>query len=354
MAASMSDRLQEAARLLLVPPPGVSEAEAEAFARQHYGPAAWDGQSASGGQGARDGQGAGAQALNGERDRNFRLGGAVLKFYNPAEEASTRALQHGALRHLAAEGLPTPRLIPTLTGAEEAVAEIGGQAVAAVMLTCLPGRMPATVTPALRRDVGAVAGRLMAALAGYTHPAAERVILWDMMRLPLLRPLAETEPRLLPWFERFEAEMVPAAASLPHQAIHNDLSLSNLLVGSTGAVTGVVDFGDLVLAPRVNELAIAASYFITPRDDPVAAVAEMLAEAAPFVRLTQAELLLLPDLIRARLATRILLSTWRAGLFPENAAYILRSNTAAWALWARLEGEGDMAPHLAALAGETA
>ncbi|KFI29883.1 hypothetical protein CG51_06900 [Haematobacter missouriensis] len=74
-----------------------------------------------------------AQAVNGERDRNFRLGGAARKFHNPADEASTRTL-----RHLAAEGLPTRRLIPTLRG-KEVVAEIGGQAVA-VLLTCLPVR----------------------------------------------------------------------------------------------------------------------------------------------------------------------------------------------------------------------
>lgn len=334
----MSERLEAAARLLLTPPPAVTEAQAEAFARQHYGIAAE------------------AQALNGERDRNFRLGDAVLKIYNPAEEDETRALQHGALLHLAAAdaGLPAPRLIATAEGAEEVRAEIGGQAVAAVMLTCLAGRMPATVTPALRRRVGAMTGRLMAALADYSHPAAERVILWDMMRLPVLRPLAQTEPRLLPWFDRFEAEVIPAAARLPHQAIHNDLSLSNLLVGPTGAVTGVIDFGDLVRAPRVNELAVAASYFVTPQDDPAAAVAEMLAAAVPFIRLNEAEIALLPELIRARLATRILLSAWRARLFPENAAYILRSNTAAWALWSRLEEAGDVAPRIAALAGEAA
>ena len=46
----------------------------------------------------------------------------------------------------------------------------------------------------------------------------------------------------------------------------------------------------------------------------------------------------MPALIRARLATRILLSGWRA-LFPDNRDYILRSNHCRhWLIWGLASG----------------
>src|ERR1041384_95097 len=94
--------------VMTLPPPLFSVEEAEALARDRWGIPAR------------------AEALRGERDRNFRLYAAdgrtfVLKIANPAEDAAFRALQIAALRHIARldPGLPVPRVIPLRNGLVE-------------------------------------------------------------------------------------------------------------------------------------------------------------------------------------------------------------------------------------------
>lgn len=130
-----------------------------------------------------------------------------------------------------------------------------------------------------------------------------------------------------------------ATNALPRQAIHNDLSMSNLLVDPVlrQTVTGFIDFGDLVVAPRINDFAVAASYFIRPEGDLVQQISEILCGAGPELRLLPEEVRLVPDLIRARLVTRIC-SGRASWLFPENCDYILRSNLSAWEMWETLQG----------------
>lgn len=325
-----------AERLLRTPPPTVSAAQAVRFVRDHYG---------------RD---VDATLLSGERDRNFLISdaagwSAILKFYNASDDAPTRALQHCALVHVRSHrpDCPVPHLYPTRDGRDEATGEVDGVGVAAVMIGRLPGVSPvaARLTCGLRANVGRIAAELSVALADYDHPEAGRTILWDIMQIGRLRELAGLipEPELRAaierWLDAHVAETLPEMRSLPHQPIHNDLSLSNVLVDpeSRSKVVGVIDFGDIVRAPRVNEFAIAASYFLTPADDPALAIAEIVRGGAPVLRLSVEEIRLMPELLRARLATRILLSGWRARLFHDNRDYILRSNRAAWQIWHRMD-----------------
>jgi hydroxylysine kinase len=322
--------------MLRTPPPAVTESDALAILHQHYGLRAR------------------VRLLAGERDRNFAIEDdtgrrSVLKIYNSSDGAEIRAMQHGALGHIHARApdCPVPQILPTRTGDEEALIRHGGKTVAAVVISRLPGENPTSrdLTPALRRELGRVVGRLGRALADFRHPGAERIILWDMMHVARLRPLADLIDRparraaVLAWLDHFAAVTHPAASALPQQPIHNDLSLSNLLVDpdTRSNVVGVIDFGDIVHAPRINELAIAASYFLSPLDEPAQAIADILRGAAANLHLTTAEIAAMPALIRARLATRILLSGWRARLFPDNRDYILRSNRAAWLIWDRLQ-----------------
>jgi Ser/Thr protein kinase RdoA (MazF antagonist) len=342
LSSEPGSALAASERLLRTPPPDIGECEAEAIALRCFG------------------RPARATALSGERDRNFLLTEpdgrrSVLKICNGGDDAQTRALQNGALLHVRARDplCPTPEVQPATDGRDEAAWQSVDGEVTAVLISHLPGRHPvaADLGTALRHDMGRIVQRLSRALSDYDHPAATRPILWDLMLAGDLRGLVELipqagrQPAMRRWLERFAAEIRPAAAALPWQAIHNDLSLSNTLVDPArpDRVIGIIDFGDIVRAPRVNEFAIAASYFISAADDPATAMAEILAPPGAPPLLTRDEIALLPDLMRARLATRILLSGWRATLFPQNRDYIMRSNPAAWALWDRLDATGPQA-----------
>jgi hydroxylysine kinase len=96
-------------------------------------------------------------------------------------------------------------------------------------------------------------------------------------------------------------------------------------------VTGLIDFGDAVRAPLVQEVAVAAAYQLVDEGHPLAGAADVVAGYAQAMPLNEDELAVLFDLIAARLVLIVSIGGWRAARYPENAAYILRNNAAAWA-----------------------
>jgi hydroxylysine kinase len=89
-------------------------------------------------------------------------------------------------------------------------------------------------------------------------------------------------------------------------------------------LTGILDFGDMTLSPRICDLAVAASYLIDP-EAPLSLLLPLVTAYHARLPLLPQELRLLPDLITARMLTTLTIAGWRAARYPENAAYILRN-----------------------------
>lgn len=325
--------------LLTTSPPAVTLEEAAAVARAWYGAAD-------------------CQPLAGERDRNFRLrrddgSPLTLKFINAAESVAETEMQIAVLRHLAGRcAVPVPaHLAPQgQDGAGWFSHQPAGANVAAVRVRAysfLEGEPGSALRaePAAWTALGRAAGELDAALADFSHPAAGRRFLWNVCEAPSMRPLLEAvedagHRRLLAGFlDLYASHTAPQLQGLPQQIIHNDLSASNLLTDASGlAVAGVLDFGDMVQAPRIAEIAIAASYQMTQTDTPMRVLDCMLDGYASVLALSPQERALTLDLVLARLAQRMVITAWRARQFPGNRDYILRSHAAATRLFDALIG----------------
>lgn len=309
----------------MTPPPDVDTELAADSARTHYG---WE---------------ASCTALSGERDRNFLLtrsghGPVALKFINKSESTEETDLQLRCLEHLAARGLPiaTPVPVRTLQGLDcfELITARGP--ISARAYSYLEGQ-PAVQSPGsveLRHSVGKAVGSLHTALRDFEHALVSRVLLWDLMHVGQLTAFAEHVDDdamrcfILAFLDRFERVIAPALARLPFQFIHADISKSNLLLMPNDGhrVAGVLDFGDMVYAPRVADLAIAASYQMSDSEDPMEALEQVKAGYLSAGDLQAEEQAHLLDLVVARLVQRLVLTGWRASRFPENRTYILRSS----------------------------
>ncbi|TPG49548.1 aminoglycoside phosphotransferase [Roseomonas nepalensis] len=279
-------------------------------------------------------------SLGGERDRNYRLDrgeGAPLlvKVAHPDEDPAITDFQTAALLHLeaAGPGLPLPRVVRARDGATSVPFAAGdGRPCRLRVLTFLPGRvMDAPLASA--RALGDLAARLDRALEGFAHPADRRRLLWDIREAPALRDLLGevSAPSLrglaAAALDRFEAEAAGALAGLPGTVIHNDLNPHNVLVaeGDPAVLAGIIDFGDLVRASRLQEVATACAYLLGPGEDPLAGPAAFLAGYRPVLPLPDEEARLLPALMATRMAMTVLITHWRAARQPENAAYVLRN-----------------------------
>jgi Ser/Thr protein kinase RdoA (MazF antagonist) len=293
-----------------------------------------------------------AQVLKGERDENFLLrgpaGAFVLKVTNPAEDRSVTAFQTNALLHVAAEDpeLPVPRLLRAESGEFEAEIHTGPDTRIARLMSFLPGTMAINVAPssALRREIGRTLARLDLAFAEFDYPAVDYDLSWDLKHATRLRHLLvhiedrSNRIRAEQALDGFDAFVVPAQPELREQVIHSDLSLFNVLVDEDvpSRVLGVIDFGDLVRAPLINDLAIASSYHFSAEGEPLAPILEIVCAYNEVLALEAKELDLLFDLIAMRMAMTILITEWRARRYPENRSYILKNHPAATLGLARL------------------
>ena len=286
--------------------------------------------------------------LAGERDQNCAVESAdgtryVFKISNPSEPVSLVDFQIAALEHIArtSPSQPVPRVVRTLEGrTRDTVVLASGARTSVRMLTYLDGIQIRETprTAAQRVAMGRGLAELNLALQGFTHPAAVHDLLWNVSaahRLTVqLDSLVDRPRRALAqsFMARFTDHVLPRLASLRAQVIHNDYHLYNVLVApdDLARITGIIDFGDMVHATLVGEVATAAAFHMTGSADPFEGAAQFIAAYQAVLPLTDLEQDIVADLMATRHLITALISEWRALRYPENRAYIMRHNPAAW------------------------
>lgn len=324
--------------ILTTPPPAFEKSTVATVLNDHYG---LDGQLTS---------------LDSERDQNFRLrvndgSSYVVKIANSAEAAEVTDFQNAALEHiaLADPGYPSPRVRRTATDqACVNIEDAAGRAHSLRVLSWLDGEMMADGNPAsLATSMGECLSRLNLALQRFEHPGASYTLLWDISNAnlvarqtgtigdPDLRNVCERQ------FERFATHIAPALAELRMQVIHNDFNPGNVLVDPRdhNRIVGIIDFGDMVRAPLIVDVATAAAYLAIGHAKPREEVARFLAAYQQSVPLAEHELSLIDDLIVTRLVVSITIGHWRARRFPDNQRYIMVTQAQTIGLLLEMTGE---------------
>jgi Ser/Thr protein kinase RdoA (MazF antagonist) len=176
------------------------------------------------------------------------------------------------------------------------------------------------------------------ALRDYSHSSATHDLLWNVsaaQRLtakfdaiddPARRALVES------FMKRFTDHVLPRLSSVRAQVIHNDYHLYNVLVAPDDheRIMGVIDFGDMLHAPLVGEVGTAAAFHMTGNADPFEGPSQFVGAYHAILPLADIEQEIVADLMATRHLITALISEWRAKRYPENRAYIMRHNPAAW------------------------
>jgi len=326
-----------AADPLSTPPPSLSPADAEAFARDAFGV---------------DGV---ASPLDSERDQNFKLvvndeSSFLLKVSNHADDRAALEMQTEAALHIARwdPALPVMQPVQTSNGGYFAEIETAAHEHAVRLFTFLPGTMVASteLDAAALHEFGAIVARMGRALRGFFHPAAGYRILWDLKHTPDLRRLLASEPDrkrrklVAAVLDRFDDNVASGMSGLRGQIIHNDLTLDNVLLDDAHRVSGIVDLGDTTHTALVCDLAIALVSLMWGRPDPLEAGHAAISGYSSVTRLEESEAAVLSDLVCARLAALVMIANWRVDRYPENADYITGNVDLAWRLLEQFEELG--------------
>jgi 4-aminobutyrate aminotransferase-like enzyme/Ser/Thr protein kinase RdoA (MazF antagonist) len=294
----------------------------------------------------------GARDLGSERDQAFVLlaGGrpmAVMKVSNVAEDPGTLDMEALAVLHATRVDPSLPLAIPWLVpGAAASSDDPADRRVALAaddgthhvrMYALLPGRQRVNalhVPDDALANWGETTARLGRALRGFFHPAAQRTMLWDVQHAArsreLLGSIRDREHRELVRvvLDRFESSVVPVWPSLRAQVVHTDLTTDNALTDDAGNVTGIVDFGDMSYSALLTDLASLLDSLMNGRvDDELFRCARLVIDGYERITpLEPLELELLPELLAARAAVTIAISSWRSERGLEEATFAERYN----------------------------
>jgi 4-aminobutyrate aminotransferase-like enzyme/Ser/Thr protein kinase RdoA (MazF antagonist) len=291
-----------------------------------------------------------AKALVGEYDKNFHLvsaqGEFILKIMHVEAERDVLELQLGALEHLAlhAPDLTAPRVQRTKKNELISTIDAPDGKRLVWLLDYIPGKLYADVkphTPELLESFGRALGGFDKALLTFEHPASKRNLKWDLAKAQWIKEhidnitdksQQEIVQRIL---KNYLETVQPALSTLRHSVIHNDANDYNVLVHN-GLVSSLIDFGDMLHAPTICDLAIAAAYALMGHDDPLAALVRMVRGYRAVLPLAQKELSLLFPLIQTRLAVSVTNSAIQKRLRPDDP-YVVISEKPGWELLDKLE-----------------
>lgn len=290
------------------------------------------------------------EQLDGEYDLNFRAvtdGGdrAILKVMRPDCKDSFVDMLCRALEHISnlAPDFPTPKVIHTATGSlYSEYRDENGDIRLVWMLSHLAGVPYGIFKPqesGLISDLGRRIGIMDSLLASFDHPGLDRDMKWDLTAADWIttQTCVVDDPARQKIVEaiatKFEAVLKPALKKLPKIAIHNDVNDYNVLVENfsdqTAVVSGLIDFGDMLRAPRICDLAIAGAYIVLDQPKPLQALAALVAGYHRENPLSEQELSLLYPLVLTRLAVSVINSTIMAREKPDDP-YVLISQAPAW------------------------
>ncbi|MEU0493961.1 phosphotransferase [Mycobacterium sp. NPDC006124] len=274
--------------------------------------------------------------LGGEWDRNYRLTAEsgetyLVKVHFPVRDIDELQWQEAILVHLEGRdtGVAVPRIVRTVDDALHVTFSDGDARGLLRVLDWVTGTELSRVgehSTALLRDIGATAAAISSALVGFTSPTLHQTHHWDLARSgDVIRETLDAHPALAAEFGADLvlgrlAEMEPTFATLPRALVHQDLNDNNVLVKTSEGrqhVSGVLDFNDALYGMRVAEPAIAGAYAMLRKDDPLSALAHVVAGHHSVTKLAEAEIGVVFALATARLCVQVLTWTVRARTHPS-------------------------------------
>ncbi len=281
------------------------------------------------------------EPLAGERDQNHRLitpdgKQLVAKVSSLYEEAAVIDFQTRALLHLEKKDpeLAVPRLMRTRGGqVTTSIRDPAGRQHPVRLFGYLPGIPFDMYSPSLGglEKIGAFQGRLSRALGDFHHPVAHHFMPWDISNgLVFNEGLfedagADIQAIVSRFLPHLESVTFPALSALRRQVIHNDCHSGNLLRAGeqSDALVGVIDFGDMIEAPLVQDVAVSMASFIRTEPRQLEAIASIAKGFHSVYPLEDKEFAAIYDMVILRLVLALLLIDYRLRIIDNPPAELV-------------------------------
>jgi 4-aminobutyrate aminotransferase-like enzyme/Ser/Thr protein kinase RdoA (MazF antagonist) len=287
-----------------------------------------------------------AIALPGELDFNFRIktetDSYILKICRPDEVVSYIEFQQELLNHVAnsKDEIDAPKTFPDRDGNFiSEITDAAGNVRKVRLLSWMDGRLWSSVNPIqdnLLFSLGEETGKLTNALQGFDHPEAHREFVWDVAQAEWtyehVHLFSEEQQKIAKHFQDQYKDFQDEYQQLRKGVVHSDANDNNVIVTNdliNPQVKAIIDYGDAVYTPIINDLAIATAYAIMHKPDALAAALPIVKGYNSQFPLQDKELNYLYNLIAMRLIISVSKSAINKQKEPDNE-YLLISEKHAW------------------------
>ena len=284
--------------------------------------------------------------LNSERDKNYLAKGVnyknyVIKISNPKESLQQLKYQDTLIKHLRSNK-KLSKIYPQICHRNILFFKDKKERSCAVrILTYIDGKMYAKlkINIKIEKSFGKILALQSNHLQSFIHKDAIRKFIWDPSNIKWTK-------NFINLFKGFDKELIKDAIyqhdhfvsknkkNLKYSVTHGDPNNYNIVVGKD-KITGLIDFGDSVYAPSINDLAIALSYALMSSANFYQTLKNIIGNYNYICPINGKEIYSLLALIKSRLVISLVMSAKQRQKYPENL-YLSISEKNAWSLITKL------------------
>jgi len=285
--------------------------------------------------------------LKSERDSNFLLklknkALYVIKISNTSESLSLLKLQDFVLKNLIKRN-SIKNFIPKKIHSSIKVYQDQLKRNCYVrILGFIEGKMYALVNhnKKLEHSLGSLLGNLSKELQNLNHPYAFRKFEWDPSNISWIikqNNLFKGNKKKIINTNLYEYNFFinKNLNNLRFSLIHGDANNYNLVV-KNDLVSGLLDYGDMLYAPTINDLAVSLSYALMKKEDLYSTLKNIVISYHKIFPISFDEIFSLMSLVKARLTITVVMAKKQSKKFPDNK-YLSISENAAWDLLYKLD-----------------
>ena len=285
--------------------------------------------------------------FNSERDKNFliKLNNStsfVLKISNPEESKDLLLMQDFILDNLSKRTSIKSFIPKKIHKTIFTYPDLLGRLCHVRILFFVEGDMYALVkhNESLEKSLGAMLGNLSSELKNLNKPAAFRNFEWDPSNVLWLKKdlnlfNGAKKNILINNINEHNFFVQNNKKKLRYSLTHGDANNYNLVV-KKNKVVALLDYGDMIYAPTINDLAIALSYALMNKSDLYSSLVNIVTAYHDKFKISFDEIFSLMTLVKARLSITVIMAEKQKKKFPNNN-YLSISENDAWKLLYKLD-----------------
>ena len=285
--------------------------------------------------------------LNSERDTNFLLtinnnSKFVIKISNTNESKKFLEMQDYVISSLNKKSL-IKKFIPIKKHKSiKTYLDINQHKCFVRILTYIDGKMYAKYKNSnnLENSLGKTLGILSRSLQNLGHPSAYRHFEWNPSEIDWIKKyiyLFDNKHKkiILNNLYDYDKFIKKNKNNLRFSLTHGDINNYNLVVSNQNVV-GLIDYGDMIYAPTINDLAICLAYALMNKKDLYTSLKNIILSYHKNFPITKHEIFSLITLVKCRLTITVTMSAKQKIKFPKNK-YLTISEKDAWNLLYKLD-----------------